>query len=306
MTPFSHPSDRPSARRTRLAVAGFVAIAVMLFLPATGFAVERDAQTEGGESSATALTSAGLLARGAGYEIPGGSKPVRVLQARLRELGHEPGPIDGLFGPKTEAAVFRFQRARRLVVDGLAGRQTTAKLVDPRVERPARMAKPPVERQPASSVEPPVTSEPGAGPEPSEGDAPVTALLGALAAALLLLAVWSATGGRARRTRLVKRAEDPVAGATPLNAGLACAVLLAVLAVGSVTGAVFATRAALEARDPAAVGRGATTIAPQSAAAIQKPRLERPRSLRREVAPRPPADPNATSRTETGEQLWVP
>lgn len=46
------------------------------------------------------------------------------LQGRLKNLGHDPGPIDGLLGPKTEAAVRAFQAAHGLTVDGVAGPRT--------------------------------------------------------------------------------------------------------------------------------------------------------------------------------------
>jgi hypothetical protein len=49
---------------------------------------------------------------------------VRALQARLRALGFDPGPLDGLFGPRTQAAVRAFQRARGLEVDGVVGPRT--------------------------------------------------------------------------------------------------------------------------------------------------------------------------------------
>src|SRR5919112_4844314 len=68
------------------------------------------------------------LALGSGYARPDGSARVRALQQRLRMLGHEPGPVDGLYGPLTEAAVQRFQAAAALTVDGIAGRQTLRKL----------------------------------------------------------------------------------------------------------------------------------------------------------------------------------
>ena len=42
----------------------------------------------------------------------GSSDPaVRDLQAALKALGHDPGPIDGVFGAKTESAVKAFQKS---------------------------------------------------------------------------------------------------------------------------------------------------------------------------------------------------
>ena len=50
------------------------------------------------------------------------------IQRRLSELGFSPGPLDGLTGPQTRAAVMEFQRANGLVVDGIVGPITTAAL----------------------------------------------------------------------------------------------------------------------------------------------------------------------------------
>jgi len=47
---------------------------------------------------------------------------VRDLQAALKALGHDPGPIDGVFGAKTEDAVKAFQQQREIAVDGIVGR----------------------------------------------------------------------------------------------------------------------------------------------------------------------------------------
>ena len=61
-----------------------------------------------------------MLALGSGY-TPHGATPVRVLQRRLRTAGFSPGPIDGRYGPLTQAAVESFQASRHLQIDGIAG-----------------------------------------------------------------------------------------------------------------------------------------------------------------------------------------
>lgn len=63
-----------------------------------------------------------LLARGSrGPEVA-------ELQKRLSMLGYVVGPIDGIFGPKTEAGVRLFQKEHGLVVDGIAGPNTIREL----------------------------------------------------------------------------------------------------------------------------------------------------------------------------------
>ena len=49
---------------------------------------------------------------------------VRDLQEALKALGHDPGPVDGVFGAQTETAVKAFQQAREIPVDGVVGRVT--------------------------------------------------------------------------------------------------------------------------------------------------------------------------------------
>ena len=54
--------------------------------------------------------------------------PVRTLQRLLRQRGHTV-VVDGIFGPKTDAAVRAFQTAANLAVDGIVGPQTWGALI---------------------------------------------------------------------------------------------------------------------------------------------------------------------------------
>jgi peptidoglycan hydrolase-like protein with peptidoglycan-binding domain len=47
---------------------------------------------------------------------------------RLKVKGFDPGPVDGVFGAQTEAAVTAFHRAKWLPADGIVGPKTLAKL----------------------------------------------------------------------------------------------------------------------------------------------------------------------------------
>lgn len=49
---------------------------------------------------------------------------VMEIQALLRKIGYDPGPIDGIFGPRTQQAVMQFQRDNGLVADGIIGPNT--------------------------------------------------------------------------------------------------------------------------------------------------------------------------------------
>jgi hypothetical protein len=269
MTLLPWPSTAATAPRTLL-VATVSTVALLLWSPATSFA--RDStraggkQTEQGESLKTALVSAGLLGRGAGYGTENGSAAVRGLQLRLRRLDLRPGPIDGLFGPLTQGAVERFQVARGLPPAGLVGPDTRSRLLARpvgRASRPGRDRAAPEQRTPdrppAVDAAPPRDGAPDSGgarrapaaePQPSEGLAPgVAAALGALAMAVLLGGAWWLGGRRGRRTGGGHRAEGDRPPATGLRLGMVCAALLAVFAMGAAAGALFATQASPGGRD---------------------------------------------------------
>lgn len=44
---------------------------------------------------------------------------VRAVQRKLTELNYDPGPADGVYGPKTRYGIRQYQRANDMTVDGL-------------------------------------------------------------------------------------------------------------------------------------------------------------------------------------------
>ena len=155
------------------------------------------------------------LARGAGGDVPHGSGRVRALQRKLRVLGARPGPVDGRFGPRTEAAVRRFQRARGLAADGIVGPHTARRLA--RHEKPAAtpprrpIQQPPARRHtehPPAQRRPPISADsskrrgtPSTGVDPVE----IAALVALAAIAVALLLVGSSSWRRRRERRVPAR-----------------------------------------------------------------------------------------------------
>jgi peptidoglycan hydrolase-like protein with peptidoglycan-binding domain/DNA invertase Pin-like site-specific DNA recombinase len=104
---------------TRAGLMALSAIALLLAHPGTSIAGGKSESTRG------AATLGGTpLQLGAGYGAAGASGRVRALQRELRSLGWRPGPVDGLFGPRTQSAVMRFQQAAGLDADGIVGPRT--------------------------------------------------------------------------------------------------------------------------------------------------------------------------------------
>jgi peptidoglycan hydrolase-like protein with peptidoglycan-binding domain len=116
--------------RHNLLRLGFALLVAGLVFPAGAAArqdtADRPDQSRPGHSQVAmpAGWSAGPVHRWSGYSRPGGSRRVRELQRRLDRLGYEPGPVDGLFGPRTERATRRFQARHGLRIDAIVGRET--------------------------------------------------------------------------------------------------------------------------------------------------------------------------------------
>jgi peptidoglycan hydrolase-like protein with peptidoglycan-binding domain len=58
----------------------------------------------------------------------GDREQVKAVQQALKDKGHDPGPVDGVIGPKTQAALKDFQKSQGLQETGRLDAETTAKL----------------------------------------------------------------------------------------------------------------------------------------------------------------------------------
>jgi len=72
-----------------------------------------------------------IVVQGDGDRLsPAAERPPFVLEAQraLRDLGYHPGPIDGMFGPQTRAALEKYQVAEKLPVTGELDAETMQRL----------------------------------------------------------------------------------------------------------------------------------------------------------------------------------
>ena len=76
------------------------------------------------------------------------SNDVREVQGRLQSLGFDPGPVDGAAGPKTAAAVARYQEAHGLQATGVADMDT----LDELRREPGSVAPPPPAPRPRTQA----------------------------------------------------------------------------------------------------------------------------------------------------------
>jgi peptidoglycan hydrolase-like protein with peptidoglycan-binding domain len=161
---------------------------------------EHSLPTAGGRPEGWSAGAAGL---GTGLRRPGGSRRVREIQRRLRRLGYVPGPVDGVLGRRTQAALGWFQFKHGLRVTGVA----TAVTVRHVRQRTAPQPEAPTTRtqQPGTPREPSAAAEPTADRTAADGMpwwGPAAVIAAAVALTLLGVVLWR---GR-RRPRLVETA----------------------------------------------------------------------------------------------------
>jgi peptidoglycan hydrolase-like protein with peptidoglycan-binding domain len=63
-----------------------------------------------------------------GAAAAGGSEQVKAVQQALKDKGHDPGEIDGVMGPKTQAALRDYQQKEGLKATGRLDSATASKL----------------------------------------------------------------------------------------------------------------------------------------------------------------------------------
>jgi peptidoglycan hydrolase-like protein with peptidoglycan-binding domain/DNA invertase Pin-like site-specific DNA recombinase len=127
--------------------------------------------------------SAGPIRLGTGFHRPGGSRRVREVQRRLVQLGYRPGPVDGLFGPRTRAATRWFQYKHGLRVTGRVTRSTLTVLRARSDHKPLPTTTEREARNPATKADAPL---PRTVPGDADDDDVVTWLLAGLIIALAL------------------------------------------------------------------------------------------------------------------------
>jgi murein L,D-transpeptidase YcbB/YkuD len=97
-------------------------IALICLLLVGGFAAVAFTYAQSTSVDAAGISCPRTVAFGSGDR-----EVVKLLQSKLNEHGYSLKK-DGLFGPKTKAAVIAYQKKNHLAVDGIAGRRTWTSL----------------------------------------------------------------------------------------------------------------------------------------------------------------------------------
>jgi peptidoglycan hydrolase-like protein with peptidoglycan-binding domain len=83
------------------------------------------------DKSTTGTDKAGMekMDKAAGKAAKAGNRDhVKAVQQALKDKGHDPGPVDGVMGAKTKAALREFQKAQGMKESGSLDNETMTKL----------------------------------------------------------------------------------------------------------------------------------------------------------------------------------
>lgn len=119
--PVEPSGQPPTDNRTRTMAFIVVGVVVILIIVAV-IALTGNSSGDGTDTSSAA---AGTESSESGAEVTQG---IEKLQGALSVLGYYDGPIDGVYGPETTAAVSTFQADAGITVDGQYGPETNAAL----------------------------------------------------------------------------------------------------------------------------------------------------------------------------------
>lgn len=84
----------------------------------TGALTNRDQINLGATPTSTSSGNQGVASTGHQSYAPASSPMVEDLQRALGQAGYDPGPADGLSGPRTSGAIMAYQRDNGLTMDG--------------------------------------------------------------------------------------------------------------------------------------------------------------------------------------------
>jgi peptidoglycan hydrolase-like protein with peptidoglycan-binding domain len=113
------------------ALALFVAGAMLVGTASAQQPMAPSSEKPMGKDSATGAseTKSDTMKSGRGGGMAGAKgEQVKAAQQALKDKGHDPGAIDGMMGPKTQAAVRDFQSKEGLKASGRLDTETLAKL----------------------------------------------------------------------------------------------------------------------------------------------------------------------------------
>ena len=106
-----------------------------------------------------------------GTTVAKGSDDVRQAQQSLTEKGFNPGPVDGIMGPHTKAALSDYQKKENLKVTGRLDHETKSRLVNASVSKKADTTAPAASPSTTTSTTPD-SSAPAVSTAPAPGTTP--------------------------------------------------------------------------------------------------------------------------------------